>query len=61
MVNTAFAKRLKARLFEILEHYRAVLSAMEMVAVDENASENPAVMIDYYKECVRYVCYVYLM
>jgi len=53
MVNTAFAKKLKARLYETLEHYRNSLSSLEMLTLDENASENPAVMMDYYKECVR--------
>lgn len=53
MVNTAFAKRLKARLFEMLEYYRNALGAVEVSSVEENASENPAIMMDYYKECVR--------
>ncbi|ODM91613.1 Ectopic P granules protein 5 [Orchesella cincta] len=52
MVNTAFAKKLKARLHETLEHYRNSLGTMEMLTLEENASENPAVMMDYYKECV---------
>lgn len=53
MVNAAFAKRLKARLHETLEHYRNKLHSTETMSVEENASENPVIMIDYYKECVK--------